>query len=287
MRHYIGRTTALVTSLLLLVGLSTATPRAWGVQGHRVLALVASANLTTAARANVRRLLPDETLADVANWADQYISGNTQTAPWHYVNIPSDADAYNRDRDCPRQPGVAAGSFNDRWRDCIIDRILYHQERLANRSLDRADRAIALKFLVHFVGDLHQPFHAIDVARGGNDIPVVAFGSPDCRRSDGTTFPCNLHGMWDTQMIARRSLSDAQYVAALSARIARHRKDASTSAGSPTAWALESLALARTALLPKQGVVDDAYYRAQIAAIDDRLAIGGLRLAAMINKSLP
>ena len=100
-----------------------------------------------------------------------------QTSYWHYLNIPPDASGYDRDRDCPRQPGVEAGSRNDRWRDCVVDRIAYWEERLGDPKLDRADRATALKFIVHFIGDLHQPFHALGVGRGGNDVNVRVFGA--------------------------------------------------------------------------------------------------------------
>jgi hypothetical protein len=72
----------------------------------------------------------------------------------------------------PRQPGVAANGRGDRWRDCVVDRIGYNQELLANASLDRADRAIALKFLVHLIGDLHQPFHALGVERGVHILDI-------------------------------------------------------------------------------------------------------------------
>ena len=170
----------LIVPATIVATMATATPGAWGLQGHRLVAMVAEGRLTPIAKQNVAWLLDGRSLADVSIWADDYVSGNAQTALWHYVNIPSDAAAYDRDRDCPRQPGVAAGARNDRWRDCIVDRIPYHQERLANLSLDRADRAIALKFLVHFVGDLHQPLHAIGVERGGNGILVTVFGSPTC-----------------------------------------------------------------------------------------------------------
>ena len=261
-----------------------AAPNAWGVQGHRLVALIATDQLTTVARQNVAWLLPGSSLADISVWADQYVVDNSQTGPWHYVNIPSNRPAYDRDRDCPRQPGAIAGSRNDRWRDCVVDRILYHQGRVADISLDRADRATALKFVVHFVGDLHQPFHAIDVARGGNDIPVVAFGSPDCRRSDGSSSPCNLHGIWDTVLIAHRQLSERQYHDELSGQITRGRLKAQTE-GAPADWAIESQALAKRALLPRQGIVDEAYFRAHIPIINERLVLGGLRLAAMLNQS--
>lgn len=272
--------------LVMLTGLSVATPEAWGVQGHRLVALIAADQLSPSAKLNVAWLLPDSNLADIAVWADDYVPDNSQTGPWHYVNIPADATGYDRERDCPRQPGVLAGSRNDRWRDCVVDRILYHQARVADTSLDREDRATALKFLVHFVGDLHQPLHALDVARGGNDIPVVAFGSATCSRSDGTSSSCNLHGIWDTVLIAHRQLGDRQYLDELSEQIARGRRN-TLSTSSPAEWAMESHALAKRALLPRQGVVDEAYYRAHISVIDERLALGGLRLAAVLNQSLP
>src|SRR5262245_13926590 len=164
--------TTAVLLLLLLAAASSARALAWGAQGHRLVALIAAERLTPTATQNVAWLLGSESLADVSSWADQYVEGNYQTFSWHFVNIPANATGYVRERDCPRQPSVGAGSRADKWRDCAVDRILYNQERLADAMLDRADRAIALKFLVHVVGDLHQPFHAVGVARGGNDIPV-------------------------------------------------------------------------------------------------------------------
>lgn len=259
---------------------------AWGVQGHRLVALVAGARLTPAARANVEWLLPDTTMAAQASWADNHRVDHSATAPWHYVNIPPDATRYDRDRDCPRQPGVSPGSRGDRWRDCVIDRILFNQQRLADVSADRADRAIALKFLVHFVGDLHTPFHALGVARGGNGIPVVEFGSSTCRFSSGTEFPCNLHGAWDSGLMQHRNLSDAEYLGELAKQIAVNRWD-TLPVGTPESWAIESHGLAKLALLPAKGEVNEAYYRAHIPVVDRRLALGGLRLAALLNHSLP
>jgi hypothetical protein len=249
------------------------------------VALLAANHLTPMARQNVSWLLGDASLADVAVWADLYLEGNNQTSFWHYVNIPSDATSYDRDRDCPRQPGVAAGGRGDRWRDCVVDRILYNQERLANTSLDRADRTIALKFLVHLIGDLHQPFHGLGVERGGNGILVSVFGSATCNYGGGAPYPCNLHGVWDTALIAHRRLSDQQYLAELERQIKQSRWDA-VATGSPAEWAMESHAFAKAALLPPQGVVDETYYRAEIAVVDERLALGGLRLATWLNRSL-
>lgn len=271
--------------LAALALVAPATLNAWNAQGHRLVALVATNHLTPAARQQVQALLGDETLADVAVWADRYLLGNNQTSFWHYVNIPPDAASYDRDRDCPRQPGVAAGGRGDTWRDCVVERIRYNQERLADTSLDRADRAIALKFLVHLVGDFHQPLHALGVERGGNGIRVSVFGSAECRYDDGTAHPCNLHGVWDTELIARRRLSDQQYVAELEGIITQ-RSWSRTAIGSPDAWAMESHAAAKRGLLSARGDVNESYYRAHIGTVDERLALAGRRLAALVNQAL-
>jgi hypothetical protein len=268
--------------LLLSTG---AAPRAWGPQGHRLVALVAAARLTPEAGRAVAWLLDGASLADVSVWADQYLDGNNQTSFWHYVNVPADASAYDRERDCPVQPGVRTGGRLDRWRDCVVDRIDYHAQRLGDTTLDRADRAIALKFLVHLIGDLHQPLHALGVERGGNGIPVIVFGSPECRFADGTPYPCNLHGTWDTVLIAHRGLDDRAYAAELERQIAQQGW-APTEPGTAAQWAMESHGLAKAALLPADGSVDDAYYRRHIATVDHRLALAGLRLAAVINRRL-
>jgi hypothetical protein len=268
-----------------VVVLATATIEAWGPQGHRLVALVAANRLTPAARQGVSVLLGEQSLADVAVWADRYLEGNNQTSFWHYVNIPAEVTAYDRDRDCPTQPAVRAGGRLDRWRDCVVDRIVYNEARLADPALDRADRAVALKFLVHLIGDLHQPLHALGVERGGNGIPVVVFGSATCAYDDGTSYPCNLHGTWDTALIAHRRLSDQDYLADLERQIAQ-RGWSAADPGSPAHWAIESHSLAKAALLPANGAADEAYFQAQIPVIDKRLALGGLRLAAVLNRSL-
>ena len=270
---------------VLVAGFLSTSSLAWGPQGHRLVGMVASTHLTGTARQNVSWLLGTQTLADVATWSDEYLEGNNQTAPWHYVNIPPFAKAYNRDRDCPRQPGVSAGGRGDQWRDCVVDRIQYNQERLADSSLDRADRAVALKFLVHFVGDLHQPFHALGVERGGNGIEVVAFGTTDCSPSGMTSRPCNLHSVWDSSMIARRKLGDLQYLTVLQ-QLIRHKRLDREPFDTPAAWALESHALAKKALVPVYAQIDEAYYAEHIRVVDKRLALGGLRLAALLNRSL-
>ncbi len=85
--------------------------------------------------------------------------------------------------------------------------------------LDRADRATALKFLVHFVGDIHQPLHASAIERGGNGILVRVFGSDTCGSDPARPSPCNLHSVWDTLLIAHRGLDDRALAAVLEQRV--------------------------------------------------------------------
>lgn len=279
-----ARRSVLALTLLLTVW-SSFDPLAWGGQGHRLVGLIAADRLTPIARQNVVWLLDGQTLGDVASWADGITGDQVQTSYWHYLNIPPDATAYDRDRDCPRQPGVAAGSRGDRWRDCVVDRIAYWEERLGNPKLDRADRATALKFVVHFIGDLHQPFHALGVGRGGNDVHVKVFGQTDCGNDPARPVPCNLHSVWDSRLIARHNLDEQTYVATLK-QLIDDKHLGSQPAGTPAQWAEQSFRLAKEALVKDGANIDEGYYRRHITVVDERLALAGLRLAASLNRLL-
>jgi len=258
---------------------------AWGGQGHRLVGLIAADRLTPVAKQNVAWLLDGQTLADVASWPDTITGDQVQTSYWHYLNIPPEATGYDRDRDCPRQPGVEAGSRGDRWRDCVVDRIPYWEERLGNPKLDRADRATALKYVVHFIGDLHQPFHALGVGRGGNDVKVRIFGQSDCGNDPARPVPCNLHSVWDSRLIARHNLDEPTYFAALKKLIADKNLGAQPS-GTPVQWAEQSFKLGKEALVKDGENIDEGYYQRHITVIDERMALAGVRLAADLNKIL-
>ena len=263
-------------ALVLLLTLRPLAALAWGPTGHHLIASIATDHLTPTARSNVSALLGEETLADVASWADAYRPDETQTAGWHYTDIPADQKTYVRDRDCPVQPGVTAGSPADKLRDCSVDRILFFEQRLKDLTLDPADRAIALKYLVHFVGDSHQPFHASGVARGGNGIQVVVFGQADCNGR-----PCNLHAVWDSGLIAHRNLTESAYLAVLEDEIKQKNVLAGTL--DPAAWTGDAKVLSDAALLPNGGAVDEAYYTRELPVVDQQMELAGLRLAAILN----
>jgi hypothetical protein len=265
-----------IVAMILWMAVVASPMWAWGPLGHRLVADVAWGNLTPEAKASVQALLGRESLADISSWADHYLVGNYQTFYWHFINIPPDATSYNRDRDCLVQPKTEAGSKIDVWRDCVVERIAYNAERIGSSSLDNADRAIALKFLVHLVGDEHQPFHTFGLGRGGNDIAVKVWGRDQCG-----TWGCNLHEVWDEKLIDHRELNEAAWLKMLETEIAEKHIDAGT--GDAAVWAMESHDLAKAALVAPGTNIDQAYYDRNIAVIRQRLEQGGLRLAKLIN----
>ena len=135
-------------------------------------------------------------------------------------------------------------------------------------------------FLVHFVGDVHQPLHAIGEARGGNDIHMVEFGSSQCGSR-----PCNLHFAWDMGLIEHSRRSESGYDEELKELIIRE-KLSGRAEGTPETWADESFRLAKQVWVNEGGAVDEAYYRRNISMLDERLALAGVRLARALNQAL-
>jgi hypothetical protein len=247
---------------------------AWGHEGHRLTALVAQEHLSLTAEENVRYLLGKESLADVASWADEYREDHRETARWHYVDIPGAQDTYDRVRDCPLPAEDAAS----RWRDCVVDRILYFEEQLKDPARDKKQKAFALKFLVHLMGDIHQPFHAIGDSRGGNNVQVMFFGTTQC----GERSICNLHGIWDDGLLQHRDLSEKKYLARLHSEILENDWE-KQSGGDPVLWANASHHYAQDAFVPNGALITSQYYEVEIKIVDQQLALGGLRLAEVLN----
>lgn len=267
-----------IAALTLLMFLSTQL-FAWGPKGHKIAGAIAQAHLTESARHNLQLLLGDASLASVATWADEIKNSRPETSAWHYVDIPKDAGSFSQARDCYR-PDEKHPSTKDDHHNCIVDRISMFKQVLGNQNASQEDRIEALKFLVHFVGDIHQPLHAVDEARGGNDIHVVEFGSPQCGKGR-----CNFHFAWDIALIEHTGLPEESYVARLEQLIVS-RNLQSKATGSAEDWANESYRWAQKAWLNEGGSVDEAYYQANIGIVDERLALAGLRLASLLNEVL-
>jgi hypothetical protein len=245
----------------------------WGRDGHAITAALAEAHLTEGARLGIKALLKDQSLASIASWADEVRPQRDETYNWHFVDIPTSA-AFDEERDCYRPNDNHAGAQTDHH-NCVVDRIGMFKQVLMRRSASDTERVEALKFIVHFVADVHQPFHAIGEAKGGNGIRINEFGSSQCGEH-----PCNLHSAWDTGLIAHTNLSQQEYVQHLEQFISQQHL---TAGGQPDDWANESHEYAQAAWLSDGEQVDENYYKSQIKVVDTRLALAGLRLAALLN----
>ncbi len=251
---------------------------AWGPEGHRIVGDIAETRLTPTARLQVKELQGNDDLAAVSVWADEIKGERPETYGWHFVDIPKAALGFSEARDCYRPDEKHAYTQQDHH-NCVVDRITMFKQVLSNHNAPREDRIEALKFLVHFVGDVHQPMHAMGEARGGNDIHVSEFGSTQCGK-----YPCNLHFAWDTGLIEHTGVSEKRYVARLNELIAS-RKLTVQAGGTPAEWANESFLLAKKVWLNDGGAVDETYYENDIGIVDRRLALAGIRLAQMINQA--
>jgi hypothetical protein len=268
-----------LTAILALILCAPIPSFAWGPEGHRVVADIARAHLSERARRHVRELLGTDDLASVSTWADEVRNPRPETYGWHFVDIPWNAQGFSEPRDCYRFDEKHPEANQDHH-NCVVDRIEIFERTLANRSASNANRVEALKFLVHFVGDIHQPLHAIAEARGGNDIHVVEFGSSECG-----TRPCNLHFVWDVGLTDHAGREQVEYDAYLENLIIK-RDLQKRAGGSPEDWANESFHLAHQVWLTEGGQVNEAYYRRNIEIVNERLALAGLRLASLLNAVL-
>jgi hypothetical protein len=178
-------------SLLSLLSLLFLLPpsSAWGNLGHRTIALLAEKHFTPAAASYVQLLLGSDPISDAAIWADDYkfLPQGRHTSSWHFVDARDDPPAacsFSYSRDCTPN------------RTCIIDAIVNMTGRVNNQQLPHDERGVALKFLLHLIGDLHCPLHVEGLLRGGNDIAVLWEGSVT-----------NLHFVWDVLIPQRRTNS--------------------------------------------------------------------------------
>jgi hypothetical protein len=277
---------ALLATLLL-----PALALAWGPEGHRIVGDLAQRELTPQAAAAVADLLkgePEPTLAGVASWADTLRQNDPprfkQTQGWHYDDLPRGDCHYVTLRDCPNG-------------NCVTAAIDAQRKVLSDPAQPRQARIDALKFLVHFVGDIHQPFHSGPADdKGGNtfQISLTTSIAPQSYARDqyvngvqGT----NLHAVWDYYIIANHDTDAAHYATALATRArsndARAPADETGTAGGPVAWAEESCRIiAGESLYPADHKLDTVYLEAKRPIAERRLMQAGHRLAATLNAAL-
>jgi len=254
---------------LTLLALFSTRIFAWGVEGHRLVARMAQDMLTPAAAARVEATLaPGETIAALASWADEVRRTRKETAPWHYVNIEINSSGLEMKRDCPAQ-------------DCVISKIEQFRKQWRDPSLPAGQRREALLFLVHFVGDMHQPLHCADNHdEGGNELTVDFEGAR-----------LNLHRLWDSGLLDHMPPEDQLYVTLERAMTPAEKEE--WARGSVESWAQESFNAAREVVyddLPQaatRGVpqLGEAYQREAEPVVERQLEKAAVRLAAILNEA--
>jgi len=252
---------------------------AWGPEGHRIVADVAAHHLNAVAKRRIRDLLGNDDLAAVSTWADEIKNQRRETYFWHFVDIPWNANGFSESRDCSRASGMRSADIQYRH-NCVVDEILAFQRVLSDHAASRSEQTEALKFLVHFVADIHQPLHAIGEAHGGNDVHISEFGQSECGAR-----PCNLHFTWDIGLIEHAHRSEPNYVAHIEKLILQANLQ-NQADGTAEDWANESFKVAHQVWLNDGESVDERYYRQSIGVLDKQLALAGLRLAKLLNRAV-
>jgi hypothetical protein len=278
------------SSLLPLVTLSLASQAsAWGALGHNTVAYIAQSFVSPQTVKYTQRLLNDTSdayLAHVATWADSYRSqpGGEFSAPLHYIDaLDSPPESCNVDfeRDCPEE-------------GCIVSAIANYTTRFQDKKLGVDERQKALKWVIHFLGDVHQPLHVENIAVGGNLINVTF--------ANAST---NLHRVWDTnipeKLIGGFDLSDAENWSTTLIADIKNGKYANASAtwlqgmsandsiASAMHWATDSNAYVCSTVLPEgeEEVAGEElsgeYYDSAIPVVQMQIAKAGFRLAAWLN----
>jgi hypothetical protein len=304
---------------LLLAGffLGAVPAWAWGCKGHQTVALIAEKQLTPEARQFVDKLLADspidpqlkrycgnttrDAMADSSTWADD-VRNDLKNGPWHYIDIPRGSTRGPLDQYC--------GSDG-----CVVKAIADQLAILKNQNADPKSRANALRYVIHFVGDLHMPLHATtNNDQGGNCVPVRYL-----RRSPHehhNSYTPNLHAIWDTAIVERdmEGADPAEYADHLAQLFGADFPKWQSAGTHIDDWAWESYRFASTVtygkLTPKVPVETPApvhsctdannigqrmfnqhlvagqtYQQAAGPLVEKRLAQAGLRLALILNEA--
>jgi hypothetical protein len=230
----------------------------WGRTGHRVIAAIADQNVSGLTRARIREILGTESLDEAATWPDEMRSDpdpfwQKTASPWHYVTIAG------KEYDVPPPEGDA------------LTALRHFTAVLRDPSASLRDRQLALRFVVHLVGDLHQPLHVgKGTDKGGNDVKVTFDGRPT-----------NLHAVWDSGLVDEEQLSFSEYAARLERRMMPEQIVAWWDPD-PMVWVRESAAI-RDTIYPADPKLGWSYSYQMQPIVRQRLSQGGVRLAAYLD----
>lgn len=234
----------------------------WGQIGHRVTGAIAEKYLSPEASQRVQALFPEHSLAEISTFADEERSNpatfwQKTAGPWHYVTVPVGRSYID----------LIAPKVGD-----ASTALVQFSRTLSDSEASLKDKQRALHFIVHIIGDLHQPLHAGNgTDRGGNDRKVVFFWEDS-----------NLHRVWDSGMIDKQQLSYTEWTDWLSRKIdesdisAWHQTE-------PSVWIKESTTL-RDGLYPEEDNISWQYQYQHLPTVKKRLQQAGVRIALYLNE---
>ncbi len=233
---------------------------AWGQTGHRVTGEIAQLYLSDSAKAAITDIIGVQDLAEASTYADEMRSNPSefwqkQASPWHYVNVEL-GETYKRAP--PEGDAVTA--------------LARFTKTLKDSRASKEAKQLALRFIVHIIGDLHQPFHSgTSEDQGGNKIRVEFFWEPS-----------NIHRVWDSGLIDRQKLSYTEWTKRLARQITDDEA-ASWQQTDPKVWIAESTK-ARAGLYPDSDKISWDYQYQSMPIVKQRLSMGGVRIAAYLNE---
>ena len=257
-RQFLFLCTLFVTAVVLI---------SWGVTGHRTIGRIAANHLSPQATAAVRELLGNETLAEASTWADEVRNqpDYKHTGSWHYINLPLGLSEPDFEK-----------TVKGMTQENVYSALLQQEQVLGSTASSKGQKIEALKFIVHFIGDLHQPMHVSrEEDKGGNTIQVNYAGA-------GT----NLHALWDSKLLDHLGLDDQQLAStrdhAGAAQVAAWQSDPLIK------WIWESYEISSKLYAEVDAMngrsIDDTYYQAHIQIVEQRIEMAGVRLAGVLNR---
>lgn len=256
---------------------------ALGKIGHRVVGQIAQNHLTPEAQKQVRQILDNETLAQVANWpdfmrSDSHPFWNKYSVSWHYVSIPEGKNYASSSKNPKGDIYVAINAFVEILKGHpvpagpIRDGLTFYFGDLSKPENQHKIKKFALSFLTHLVGDLHQPLHTGHLKdKGGNTIRLKWFGEPT-----------NLHAIWDSKLIDFTQLSYTEMVAFIDTT--DQNKVALYQQSRVKDWLNESLMLREKAYKVTKKNLRYEYYYQNYPIIKHQMLKAGIRLAGLLNR---
>lgn len=256
--------------LLILASLCLVILGSWGYSGHKTIGLIASNYLNVSAKKEIKSLLGDTSIADACTWADDARKNPKfrHTAKWHFLNLPV---------------GLNFVQFKQTL-DTLKKNNIYHaliaqMQKLQQKSTSRQEKAIALKFVMHLVGDLHQPMHVSRAEDKGGNTVQLNFANK------GT----NLHSLWDSKLLAYTGLNEeemAEKCKNIPPQLVRKWQSDPIIQWIWESYQISSALYTEVADM-KSRKIDRPYYDKHIPTIEKRLQQASVRLAGLLNTAYP